>query len=72
MSEKEEDRGEGTDHRLGTDNPTIHVHGGEATVKVDNDGDSTTHVHGDKATMKADNDDEDGLDAFDDEEATIE
>ncbi|PNP77808.1 hypothetical protein FNYG_08889 [Fusarium nygamai] len=28
MSEEEEDRGEDTDHRLSTDNPTIHVHGG--------------------------------------------
>ncbi|KAF5530265.1 hypothetical protein FMEXI_13651 [Fusarium mexicanum] len=37
MSEEEEDRCEDTDHHLGTDNPTIHVHGGEATVKADND-----------------------------------
>ncbi|KAG5745033.1 hypothetical protein H9Q69_005016 [Fusarium xylarioides] len=37
MSDEEEDHGEDTDHHLSTDNPTIHVHGGEATMKADDD-----------------------------------
>ncbi|KAF5964333.1 hypothetical protein FBULB1_12852 [Fusarium bulbicola] len=58
MSEEEGDHDECTSQHINTDTPTVHAHGGEATVKVeDADDDFTTHhthVHGGEATMKAD------------------
>ncbi|KLP21854.1 Uncharacterized protein LW94_6723 [Fusarium fujikuroi] len=43
MSE-EEDIGEDTDHHLSTEDPTIHVHDGEAIMKADVDEEDALNV----------------------------
>ncbi|KAG4295092.1 hypothetical protein FPRO06_01676 [Fusarium proliferatum] len=41
---EEEDSGEDTDHHLSTDDPTIHIHGGEAIMKADFDEEDALNV----------------------------
>lgn len=41
---EEEDSGEDTDHHLSTDDPTIHIHGGEAIMKADVDEEDALNV----------------------------
>ncbi|VTT62449.1 unnamed protein product [Fusarium fujikuroi] len=41
---EEEDIGEDTDHHLSTEDPTIHVHDGEAIMKADVDEEDALNV----------------------------
>ncbi|CVL02823.1 uncharacterized protein FMAN_00274 [Fusarium mangiferae] len=41
---EEEDSGEDNDHHLSTDDPTIHIHGGEAIMKADVDEEDPLNV----------------------------